>query len=1072
MLKKIISIMMQLLLAGAASASVPEFVRKAALSELDYATVYSIVQSDDSAIWISSSQGLLRYNGCSLRKIHDLLPMVPMSFDGNRTLWAVGGNYLVAIDTRNFKKKYYTASGLDFTRSKICSSSGAVWMVSGKKVYTCAGDSLALYSETGLEEDISYALVDADGVLMLSSGPGLWKFHSGKLFPVKVFPRKITCFFFDSSGCLWTGWRDGGFSKYAADFSLIADYPASAGIVRVFCEDRRGNVYAGSTATLSCVDPEHGLLPPFNAFSYSQPVTTLLADVSGNVWAGTFYSGLWFSAGSNCPFDNLEVPSDFRNVRAAASLSGGSKVILTDGNGAYLYGEEGLSLIPGSTGFKFISSCDSPSGDFIYAGLHDGRIMKVSSACVTPVRISCQEGAVSSVNGLLYLDGSLYCATDSGLLRMKDNGSFLEAGRVEGPAGQILSISADSEGRVFASGRRGLWLCSRDGISHKIENGYYPFVCCSDGDVWFSRFGRGFGRVTNSNILSYDSSSCGIPDNFISFIEPLKGGRLLLGTRSGLSIFDSASGSCYNFGRNSGLKLSSARSGATVRADSSSVLVFGVDGAALLREGNISFSESDAELLPDLVILNGNELLRPSEGPLVFSGDCNNLQLEFANFDYSGISSSHFLYSFSPSSGSWTAFDISSPLSLVNLHSGRYELDVKSADGREKVSLGFRIRPPWYFSAPAVIIFSIFLLSLVIVILTMYYRRLLLAQKLKDKEAENAERTRLFIKLSHDVRTPLSALIGHMELFFGRYGKNSPGSNILKQSYKGALEMNRIISSFLEIEDSAPSYDITDLPEFKHEDMYRIVPKEYTMLIADDDPDMRSLLKEVFKDEYELLFASDGREACRIAHDLQPDIIVSDVMMPEMDGMTLCATLRKDYETRHIPIVLITAHASERHNLEGIALGADDYVTKPFSVELLRARCRTLIVNRKAIMDKIAVRNPSAAGGTAEKRRDNFLNAAIGAVERNISSKELNVGMLCSLMNMSKTTLTSKLEAACGMSPRDFIEDIKLKYATRLLSEGGSRISEIADSLNFSSQKYFTLRFKKKFGVPPSEYGK
>lgn len=141
-------------------------------------------------------------------------------------------------------------------------------------------------------------------------------------------------------------------------------------------------------------------------------------------------------------------------------------------------------------------------------------------------------------------------------------------------------------------------------------------------------------------------------------------------------------------------------------------------------------------------------------------------------------------------------------------------------------------------------------------------------------------------------------------------------------------------------------------------------------------------------------------------------------------------------------------------------------------MELLRARCRTLIVNRKALMDKIAVRNPSAAVGVVGKRRENFLNAAIGAVERNISSKELNVGMLCSLMNVSKTTLTSKLEAACGMSPRDFIEDIKLKYAARLLSEGGSRISEIADSLNFSSQKYFTLRFKKKFGVPPSEYGK
>ncbi len=466
-------------------------------------------------------------------------------------------------------------------------------------------------------------------------------------------------------------------------------------------------------------------------------------------------------------------------------------------------------------------------------------------------------------------------------------------------------------------------------------------------------------------------------------------------------------------------------------------------------------------------------IFRPSTGqPLCLSYSQNDLLLEFANYDYSGEYSQNYEYHIGGTSGEWVPFNPSAPLSMVGLRPGTYTVMTRPVGARENVStMSLRVMRPWYFSLVAQIIYLFVAMALLIFFVYMLYSRLLLRQRLRDKEAENESRTKLFIKLSHELRTPLTSVIGQLSLFFKRYGASLQGNALLRQSYKGALEMNRIVSNFLEVEDSLGE-EVDDLPAFDRAEMYPSGQGEYTMLIADDNADMRALLQDIFSGEYKLLVAKNGREACAIAREKQPDIIVSDVMMPEMDGLTLCATLRKDYETRHIPIVLITAHASERHNLEGLALGADDYIAKPFSVELLLARCRSLIQNRKALAEHMYLAGSGSGVITSEHVQDKFLNAAIGAVERNISSSELNVALLCRELNMSKTTLTLRLKNSSGMSPRDFIEDVRLRHAARMIRDGEVRPSDIAAQLNFSTPKYFSIRFRKKFGVSPRDYAK
>jgi YesN/AraC family two-component response regulator len=195
-------------------------------------------------------------------------------------------------------------------------------------------------------------------------------------------------------------------------------------------------------------------------------------------------------------------------------------------------------------------------------------------------------------------------------------------------------------------------------------------------------------------------------------------------------------------------------------------------------------------------------------------------------------------------------------------------------------------------------------------------------------------------------------------------------------------------------------------------------------------------------------------------------------MMPIMDGITFCANLRKDFETCHIPIILLTAHTSLKNNIEGMDMGADDYISKPFSIELLKARCENLLENRKMLRQKFEKDFTGVDDLVKTGADKKFISSVIDVINANLFSQNLNVNMLCQELNISRTLLDKKLKGITGSSPREFIENIKLKQAARLLKDSDMNVSEIAYELGYSSPKYFTLRFKKMFGVTPTDYKK
>lgn len=249
---------------------------------------------------------------------------------------------------------------------------------------------------------------------------------------------------------------------------------------------------------------------------------------------------------------------------------------------------------------------------------------------------------------------------------------------------------------------------------------------------------------------------------------------------------------------------------------------------------------------------------------------------------------------------------------------------------------------------------------------------------------------------------------------------------------------------------------------------------EHTILIVEDDAVLRKMLTQIFEPLYNVLEAGDGEQGFDIAVKHAPDIILSDVMMPLLPGDEFCRRIKTNFDTCHIPVVLLTALDGLEHNLQGLNCGADDYITKPFDVRLLVTRCMNILRNRRLMQCKFNGGEDSSPQLIATNSIDQeFISSVIGIIEQNVTTQSVNVSLLCDRTAMSRTKLYNKIKGITGQSPHDFIQSVKLKTAARLLRENGdANISDIAYTLGFSSLNYFGKCFRSAFGISPTAYRK
>lgn len=243
------------------------------------------------------------------------------------------------------------------------------------------------------------------------------------------------------------------------------------------------------------------------------------------------------------------------------------------------------------------------------------------------------------------------------------------------------------------------------------------------------------------------------------------------------------------------------------------------------------------------------------------------------------------------------------------------------------------------------------------------------------------------------------------------------------------------------------------------------------ILLVDDEEEILDFLERTLKSKYTILRAEDGQAALKVLGEQAIQLVVSDVMMPEIDGMELCRTIKSSLDHAHIPVILLTAKNTLQAKVEGLELGADAYIEKPFSKEHLQAQIASLIANRSMIREYFAS-SPLAHIKRPEysKADERFVEALKQTIFTHLEDITLDVEKLAAYMNMTRTTLYRKIKALTELSPVEFINRERLKKAAELLSSGEYKIYEVADMAGFSSQSNFARSFQKQFGMSPTSF--
>ena len=375
---------------------------------------------------------------------------------------------------------------------------------------------------------------------------------------------------------------------------------------------------------------------------------------------------------------------------------------------------------------------------------------------------------------------------------------------------------------------------------------------------------------------------------------------------------------------------------------------------------------------------------------------------------------------------------------------------------------------------------------LIIMIVGIYYHFLQQARIIDERNRMEREKLDFYTQVSHELRTPLTLIQGPLEeLTETKEAKNaSPETkDLYRMLRRNTNQLIELINKMLDVQatgsldilaadqqDTVMAPTATQLPT---------APKDgnqsNSILIVDDNADIRTLLRRILQNRYQVNEADDGQQGLVLANEIVPDLIVSDVMMHVMNGLEFCQRVKSNIATSHIPVILLTARALSKHQVEGYESGADAYITKPFSAEVLLARIDNLLKNRLRLKDLFG--NEESKVGPVEKpqieepqkKEDTFMIKFRDFIEQNMADSELGVETIGAELGLSRVQLYRKVKALTGQSPVELLRTARLHKARRLLQGSDKSISEIAYEVGFTAPSYFTKCFKDEFGISPSD---
>ncbi len=354
------------------------------------------------------------------------------------------------------------------------------------------------------------------------------------------------------------------------------------------------------------------------------------------------------------------------------------------------------------------------------------------------------------------------------------------------------------------------------------------------------------------------------------------------------------------------------------------------------------------------------------------------------------------------------------------------------------------------------------------------------------------EQLDFYTQVSHELRTPLTLIQGPLDQLLRTNdfrGASDNARELFSIVRRNTQHLTGLINKMLDAQVGTPIQEMTSaqvdaITVSQPIATPAVVPEQDedapTVLIVDDNADIRTYLRSILQGQYRLLEAEDGKRGLELAREQVPDLIVSDVMMPVMNGLEFCQQVKKDDISSHIPVILLTARALEKHQIEGYESGADAYITKPFSPELLLARIDNLLHSRHQLKDLWGMKPVTETSATPSQEatvaptpiEDAFISRFKKVVVERLSDSNLSVEDLAANMGLSRVQLYRKVKALTGSSPVDLLRKARLAQAQKLLQETTLSVSEIAYQVGFASPSYFTKCYKDEFGTVPGEVRK
>lgn len=967
------------------------------------------------------------------------------------------------LNCKTLKAENITGAGSELNIEVVYTDSrGRVWgfcdngklvLVDGKSVRLVTERNDNQFMPTLSENDIFFE--DNSHNIWLAPKNQAFGYYDellGEIVPYKLSSQEAPFFtlgeihrcFKKGDNCMWL--VDGHtlllltFKPYRFQFTHLEDNQE----VRALALDKRGRIWMGSDMGKVAVMDKHGSKPiflgPDGKFTampkrLAGNIRSLYCDDKERIWIGTRGDGILIY--ENGHISRISPTEDGKggtlnngNVYDFMQLSDGRMLVATYGGGLNI-------ATKGKSGWIF---ANNSNGLLNYPKRGFNKMRRISRT---------KKGVIlaSTTDGIITFDGS-----------SKTIKRFYRTTRIEGDTTSLLSsdvmcVLPEADGTVYVASRSGglQKIISRNLLADNLKLTKSKGVNVSEG-VMLSIIDDNAGHLWVVREQSIDRvSKNGHQVGVFTTNEP--GQRLVLTECA--SVYDASTGKLY-LGALGGLAVANIK--AFSRNSDKSSIVF----------TNVMFQGDDRPRM----LLNADKLDVPS--------DKRSLTISFAALDYDDHSNIHYAYMLEGVDKGWNYTPYGNSASYNNLPAGTFTFRVKSTDNNDiwqdnERTITIHVEPVFAETVWAKLLLLLLILIVGWGLLSYWNGRKQLQLDRKMTKLRND----FYSEIGHQLRTPLALIGSPVTEVLRTATLGDTERKMLEMVQRNARKMLDLVNRLLNY-DKADNYLVDDnnAPVFSNfSEVEESEPQQDTkLLVVEDNDDLRSFLKSILSSTYQVVTARNGQEGLEKASTEAPDFIITDVMMPVMDGMTMVHKLKQDPNTSHIPVIILSAKASMSDRLEGLREGVDDYITKPFSAKYLKVRVENILSRRRLMqqsllgkIDKVPAMTDVEMPQIVDSDKV-MIEKLTKFIENNISDSDLKVDDLASAVCLGRTVFNDKMKSLVGLTPNRFLIHVRLERAKYLIVNSQFTFSEIAGKVGFSDSRYFSKCFKREVGLTPSEY--